>query len=662
MRVVLVVLLAAVCYGQSGAGGGNGGGPPGTGTVTGGACPAGQYTTGVTAPSGVPVCSPVAFSQLSGVPAFLTSFTDHSLLVGNGTTYVNSVVPLCTALDKALHYNTATHGFTCDTLSFSGGGGITSLGGLTVGTQTFAKVDDTNVTLAIASSVSTHTYTLGWTGTLAKVRQYGGTVYIDQPNTYSAGAKQSVGHSAGAAGFNLIPAAGAPATPVNGDMWYSSDDNKFKCRQNGATADCIATGGGSGITGLTATRIPKALTSTTLDDSNLSQSASGALTFGKSFDGPLGTITFSTTPTLDLSLANHYSLALTGNVTSWTVTNAPTASTSFTMTFTQDATGGRTVAAPTGFVGFDAPDASPNAVTVQRFDKAGSSYYGRASRCLANCGTGYVELLKGATVTTPATNYLKLFWNASKVLMDVDDGGAFRSYPTTTGNIATATALATNGANCAAGSYARGVDASGAAEDCTVAGGGSAASLSTCFLFTNCGVPQISNRAILVTAAQSKGVVMAQVYFPGPLVLNKWVYYQMTGGASTDGTTVGIYADSGSDTPGAMEARFVNGDSSGQVQKTGTWAVGGGSTIAAGLHWIAISSEGVLAQYYGSGESGLSLSPYILLGFVASVPRMVSCSNPSTGTGSGLTLPATCGTATALTTNGMFMPAVVAAR
>ena len=40
---------------------------------------------------------------------------------------------------------------------------------------------------------------------------------------------------------------------------------------------------------------------------------------------------------------------------------------------------------------------------------------------------------------------------------------------TTTGNAATATALAANGANCSAGSYPLGVDASGAAESCTVA-------------------------------------------------------------------------------------------------------------------------------------------------------------------------------------------------
>lgn len=53
------------------------------------------------------------------------------------------------------------------------GGGITSLNALTGGSQTFADVDDTNVTLTIASVGTTHTFTIGWSGQLAIAR--GGT-------------------------------------------------------------------------------------------------------------------------------------------------------------------------------------------------------------------------------------------------------------------------------------------------------------------------------------------------------------------------------------------------------------------------------------------------------------------------------------------------------
>jgi hypothetical protein len=63
------------------------------------------------------------------------------------------------------------------------GGTLASLNGLTTGAQTFARVNDTNVTLTIGSSGSTHTLTLGWTGTLAKARQHTATVYSDQTYT-----------------------------------------------------------------------------------------------------------------------------------------------------------------------------------------------------------------------------------------------------------------------------------------------------------------------------------------------------------------------------------------------------------------------------------------------------------------------------------------------
>ncbi len=78
--------------------------------------------------------------------------------------------------------NIVTAGAVCG----SGGSGITSLGSQTGATQTFAKVDDTNVTLGIGSASNTHTFTMGWTGTLAKARQHSATVYNDQANTFGA--------------------------------------------------------------------------------------------------------------------------------------------------------------------------------------------------------------------------------------------------------------------------------------------------------------------------------------------------------------------------------------------------------------------------------------------------------------------------------------------
>ncbi len=52
----------------------------------------------------------------------------------------------------------------------AGGSGISSLNTLTASTQTFATTTDTNITMSIVSSGSTHTFTPGFTGTLADAR------------------------------------------------------------------------------------------------------------------------------------------------------------------------------------------------------------------------------------------------------------------------------------------------------------------------------------------------------------------------------------------------------------------------------------------------------------------------------------------------------------
>ncbi len=66
--------------------------------------------------------------------------------------------------------------------------------------------------------------------------------------------------------------------------------------------------------------------------------------------------------------------------------------------------------------------------------------------------------------------------NTASAIVARDGSGNFAAGTITaaiSGNATTATALAANGSNCSAGSYALGVDASGAAEGCTVAATGS---------------------------------------------------------------------------------------------------------------------------------------------------------------------------------------------
>src|ERR1035438_6024684 len=56
--------------------------------------------------------------------------------------------------------------------------------------------------------------------------------------------KMSTTPTATTAGFNVGSLPGDPLRPVNGDIWYNSSTNKFRCFQNGAAADCI---GGDGV-------------------------------------------------------------------------------------------------------------------------------------------------------------------------------------------------------------------------------------------------------------------------------------------------------------------------------------------------------------------------------------------------------------------------------
>lgn len=72
------------------------------------------------------------------------------------------------------------------------------------------------------------------------------------------------------------------------------------------------------------------------------------------------------------------------------------------------------------------------------------------------------------------------------------------------GNAGTATALASNGANCSAGSYPLGVDASGAVESCTVASSGGSGTVSTS---TN----EVANRLPLWTSSSATPATLGMV-------------------------------------------------------------------------------------------------------------------------------------------------------
>jgi len=60
------------------------------------------------------------------------------------------------------------------------------------------------------------------------------------------------GHVTVKQGLNLLPAAGDPASPANGDLWYNSSTGKFRGRQGGGNID-LALGGSSSFSAATFT-------------------------------------------------------------------------------------------------------------------------------------------------------------------------------------------------------------------------------------------------------------------------------------------------------------------------------------------------------------------------------------------------------------------------
>ncbi len=62
-------------------------------------------------------------------------------------------------------------------------------------------------------------------------------------NSWADGVKQTFNPNGTNAGFNLGAHTADPSSGVNGDMYYNSTSNKFRCYENGAWANCIGSGG-----------------------------------------------------------------------------------------------------------------------------------------------------------------------------------------------------------------------------------------------------------------------------------------------------------------------------------------------------------------------------------------------------------------------------------
>jgi hypothetical protein len=184
-----------------------------------------------------------------------SSFT--SLLASQDIRF--SALTSCDTIDTDLN------GFLKCGTDAGAGGGISFLNGLNAATQTFATSSDTNITLSIVSSGSTHTFNPGWTGTLAASR--GGTG-ISNPTaagillgSYGGGSYQQLATSS--LGLNTTDI-------IEGNNLYYTDA-RVNTYINGSST------------------IPKTYTNNTFTNANTfsgALTANGGLTIG-SLNGPL---------------------------------------------------------------------------------------------------------------------------------------------------------------------------------------------------------------------------------------------------------------------------------------------------------------------------------------------------------------------------------------
>lgn len=196
---------------------------------------------GVIAISSTIISSNVAApsTPASGTTVLWTDSTGKNLRAqddaGNVSVTVRAVS--CSGTDKVSAISSAGV-VTCTPDQSTAGSGVITLNALTASDQNFVDVDDTNVTLAINSATATHTFTIGWTGTLAKGRQNTATVYNDQSNAYSTGAQDF----SAAASLTVPTSAGAsPAT--NAQIAYDSTSNTLEAGINGTNRTVAFTTG-----------------------------------------------------------------------------------------------------------------------------------------------------------------------------------------------------------------------------------------------------------------------------------------------------------------------------------------------------------------------------------------------------------------------------------
>lgn len=80
--------------------------------------------------------------------------------------------------------------------------------------------------------------------------------------SYQANIRQTFNPGSTVAGLNIGAVAVAPSTPINGDIWYDSTGNKFKCQEGSSTVNCIGSTTTLPFTSITGIATPAQLSAT----------------------------------------------------------------------------------------------------------------------------------------------------------------------------------------------------------------------------------------------------------------------------------------------------------------------------------------------------------------------------------------------------------------
>lgn len=101
-------------------------------------------------------------------------------------------------------------------------------------TSDFRLRDASDVTKQIAFATAGAT---GQTRTVTVPDASGTLSYLDVAQSFAAGAKKTFTSNGTVAGIRILPVAGDPSAPENGDIWYNETTGKFRKRQNDVTED-----------------------------------------------------------------------------------------------------------------------------------------------------------------------------------------------------------------------------------------------------------------------------------------------------------------------------------------------------------------------------------------------------------------------------------------